>query len=180
MTDFEMFSKHWNNAIYGLVGRVKQSSRPVLTNREINEMWREELLDNRFHAAGIPSEAKAFLTELYERRPAQARQLDEILSSSTLTAGLEAWQCAAKAAGALAAAALAFQGPKKKLMDTVRKTVAGAASLTLTGVTAADLLGASKDPLASAIVEEARRQLEACRPVLESPAAQAEAGPEEN
>ena len=30
------------------------------------------------------------------------------------------------------------------------------------------------------IVEEARRQLEACRPVLESPAAQAEAGPEEN
>lgn len=170
MTDFEMLSKHWNNAIYGLVGRIKGESQLVLTRARINEMWREELLDNRFHAVGIPSGARAFLRELYERRPEAARQLDGILSGSTLESGLETWGCAAKTAGALAAAALAFQEPKKKMLDSVLRTVAGAASLTLTGAAAADLMGASKNSLTSAIMAEARKQLEACRPVLEDPA----------
>lgn len=169
MTDFEIFSKHWNNAIYGLVGRMKKSVQPVLTEKEINVMWREELLTNRFHARGIPSEAKAFMDELYERRPVTARKVNDMISKSVLHAGLNGWQCAAKAAGAVSTAALALGSfEKKNIMNSVLKTAAGAASVTFTGAAAVDLVNAGKDKLARDIVKQARGQLEVYRPLFEN------------
>ena len=36
--DFEQFSKHWNRAVYGLVGRISTDSRAIYTRKDMDQM----------------------------------------------------------------------------------------------------------------------------------------------
>lgn len=108
MSEFERFSQHWQNAVNGLVGRMVNSEKAVFTQREINEMWQEELMDNRF--SSIRSEAGEFLTDLRQRDYDTARRVEDMLWNSRLDVGMAPELCAAKAIGAAAALSLSVGG----------------------------------------------------------------------
>lgn len=162
MSEFERFSQHWQNAVNGLVGRMVNSEKAVFTQREINEMWQEELMDNRF--SSIRSEAGEFLTDLRQRDYDTARRVEDMLWNSRLDVGMAPELCAAKAIGAAAALSLSVGGGHRHLMW---RLLSGTAGVVLAGTTACDVAAASKNQLMKRAAAAAQEQLETFRPVLE-------------
>ncbi len=161
MNDFELFSRHWQNAVDGLVGRIVNSEKAVFTQKNINDIWREELLYNRF--LSYQGEAGDFLRDLRQRDYDTARRVEDMLSDSRLDVGMAPELCAAKAVGAVAFS-LSAGGEDSPLLW---KLLSGTAGLVLAGTMACDLVAASKDRLIKSAAAAARSQLDAFRPVFE-------------
>lgn len=161
MNDFELFSKYWDNAVCGMVGRICGSDQAVVTKQELNRIWREELLTNRFFATDVPSEAKAFLEDLRGRLPGVAAAVTERLSKSSLNVGMTGTKCAAAASGAAIATAVAVAAEKK-----IPRGAATLAAAAMTGLAANEVLKATKDQLSKSAAEEAHRQLQDFKPIL--------------
>lgn len=171
--DFEQFSKHWNRAVNGLVGRISTDSRAIYTRKDMDQMWREELLDHRFSSVGMVDEARAFMDDLYARRPATARALQNRLNSSRLGVGVEVEPCAVKGAAAVgsAVAAMALMDSGLNLAARVVTGVpVAAAAVALTGSVVTDLVSGAKQPLIDKIRNTAQLQLETYRDLLEKDA----------
>lgn len=170
MTDYEVFEKNWERAVNGLVGRISNDGRDFYTRREINEMWQEELVTNRFCSMEIRDEAQIFLEELFERRTDVAKRLQDKLRASRLDAGIDVENVAVKGAVALGATAVAVCAWNSK-MGVVRKAL----STTLSAGTAACFAGDTAKGLFSGISQaiirdirvKASKQLEGYRILLE-------------
>lgn len=161
MNDFEVFSQYWQNAVDGLVGRMMNSEKTIFTQANINDMWREELLDHRF--LSHLNEAGGFLKDLRERDYDAARQVEELLSDSRLDVGMAPELCAIKAIGAAAALSLSAGGTDRHAMW---RLLSGTVGAVLAGTAACDVAAASKERLIKSAAAAAQRQLELFRGVL--------------
>lgn len=171
MTDFEQFELHWNRAADGLVGRIIQDSRAVYTRSDINAMWREELISNRFCPVGLRDGAQIFLEELFDRRPDTAKQLQDRLQASRLEVGIEVKPTALKGAAAVGSAMAAGAVWNSGLAWAARvagTTMAGGAAACLAGNVAAGVGSATKQAIIRDIRAEAQRQVEGYRALLDS------------
>lgn len=170
MTDFEMFEKNWERAVDGLVGRITNDSRSFFTRKDVNDMWQQELLVNRFSAVGIQDEAHVFLDDLFARRPEKAGQLLNMLRTSRLDVGIQVEPAAIKGVGAAGAALVARgvwsskAGPTVKMLGT---TLATGAAAYLAGDTAAGLASGISSAIIRDIRKKAREQLEDYRALLD-------------
>lgn len=170
MNDFEIFAQCWANAVNGLVGRIKRCDKPMVTQDALNDMWQEELLDNRFYSVTVGDSAQAFLDDLRARRPGTAHRVEEMLRDSAFNLGFKPGSCIAKVTGAVASAAIAAAqnagGPKGRAVRLFGKALCGGASALLTVSTASDIWNGTKDALIARVRKEAAQQLESFRPIL--------------
>lgn len=70
--DFEQFSKHWNRAVNGLVGRISTDSRAIYTRKDMDQMWREELLDWDCREGQTPEELRTALRIYFREHAIEA------------------------------------------------------------------------------------------------------------
>lgn len=170
MTDFETFEANWNRAVNSLVGRITQDERIVYTRGEVNTMWQEELISNRFCSIGLRDEAQIFLEELFNRRADAAKQVQDKLRDSRLDVGIEAEPTALKGAAAVGAAVAAGVVWNSKLAQAVRvagTTLAGTTAACLAGSVAAGVGTSTKQVIIKDIRAAAQKQLEEYRTLLD-------------
>ncbi len=78
MSDFDRFSTYWNETADAMFYRIHTSKGPMLTETELNAMWRQEI-DKRFFSQGLVHEATVFLEELSQKAPALCDSLTDKL-----------------------------------------------------------------------------------------------------
>ncbi len=169
MTQFEIFEGYWNEACNSTVYYLR-SAGTVIDKRQLNEIWRKELLQNRFCCTGgLTHGAKRFLDELLDSEPEKGRQVLRLLKESCYDIGCDP-KCVA--AGAAVTAGSAFVSGcagslgRKGFGSAFLKGIslaAAAAGLTYTGKKVMD---STKDPVIAEFEKQSAEKLEAFRLVL--------------
>lgn len=171
MTDFEIFEKNWKRAVNGLAGRITNDRKAFYSRKEINEMWREELITYRFCSVGIRDEAQVFLEELTERRPDKAKQLQDKLQASRLDVGVEIKPTAVKGVASLGATTVAANiwdsdmGSVPRVLGTV---LAAGTAVCLAGGAVKGLVSGNRQVIIRDIRAKALEHLEEYRVLLEA------------
>ena len=154
MTDYQKFAEYWNEAVNGLVYRIKTASTPVLTEKQVQDIWRDELLTRRFFSEGVYHGSKLFLDDLATRESEMAEQIKTQLQNSRLSLGMSGAAMTGKAGGALGALA-AGAGSKK----TSSKALLLSAAAALLYSAAKEASQGSKGALLKAVEDETTAQL---------------------
>jgi len=162
MTDYERFAVYWEQAVNGLSYRLSKESFPLLTQAQIQAIWKDELLTKRFFSAGIKHGAAVFLDELAEVRPEVAEAVIQHLNKSEMPLGLDR--------NTVANAGLAIAGLATACIEKLN-IAARLASLAVGGTftvkTAQDAAGATKSALQDALEKESAAQLISYKALLE-------------
>lgn len=154
MTDYERFAEYWEQAVNGLSYRLGKESSPLLTQAQVQTIWKDELLTKRFFSAGVKHGAAVFLDELKEARPEVAELVIQRLNKSEMPLGLDRNTLAN---AGLAAAGLAAACIEK--LNVAARLASLAVGGTFTVKTAQDAAGATKSALQDALEKESAAQL---------------------
>lgn len=163
MSDFEKFAEYWEQAVNGLVYRVKSNSGPLVTRTQVQALWQEELLSKRFLSSGLKHGARVFMDELAERDPQAAAAVQQALKSSVMPVGAEAGSIAGDACLTAAGAAVA----NTEKIPTPVKALALTVSALFAAKAARDTMQGGKGLLTTQIEAEAARQLQTYRALLD-------------
>ena len=171
MNDFERFHEYWEQAVDALVYRVNCANSPVLTRAQIQEIWKDELVDKRFCSQEVKHSATVFLDELRLRRPDIAQQVAERLENSVMPMGVEPGEMAGKVGLAALLLGMGFTGSKKNPLLKYSSLVVGGA---WAGVAYHSATKNTKSALSKAIEEEAERQILAYEELLRDEAGESD------
>ena len=163
MTDYQKFAQYWHEAVNSLVYRIKTASTPVLTEKQVQDIWREELLFNRFFSEGVYHGSKLFLDDLAAREPERAAQIRAQLQDSRLSLGMSGAAMTGKAGGALGALA-AGAGSKKTSLKALMLSAAAALFISA----AKEASQGSKSSLLKAVKDETAAQLRTYQRLLQA------------
>lgn len=155
MNEFERFSEYWEQAVSALAYRIRKEPSVILTQKQISDFWKEELLTKRFRSEGIKHGARVYLDTLEQENPALAYRVLCQLMMSDLTLGVNANVLAGEAA---ATAVLGIAAASK--LGTAAKVMSLVAGGALAVKTAKDAMQGTKNSLIEALNMESARQLD--------------------
>lgn len=136
MTNYEVFEGYWKEACNSTVYYLRNSSQPVMTKEQVNDIWRRELLRNRFCCEeNITHGAKRFLDGLIESDSEIGGRVLKLLEDSYLEIGCKADGVAA-GAGISAVSAIIAGCAGSRSSHTGKNGNKGLSGLAVLGITA--------------------------------------------
>lgn len=157
MNDFEVFEEFWKEAVNSACRRIGTEIGPVVTKEQVNEIWRQELLDKRFYSTESNRKEKLFLDRLYEYRPSDAKKLSVIMQSGKIEAGCDLSELLAGSGTAAGGAAAAVAAAVSKIGTAAKITLtsAGTAAAVIGTAMAANKLMKARG---SKVIDDLRRE----------------------
>lgn len=172
MTNYEIFESYWNEACNSTIYYLRNLDTPVIGRNKVNEIWRRELLENRFMCdKELIHGAKMFLDELTEKDPELGIEVAQLLDNSKFDIGCKSTDIAIGGSlGAMAAAVGALLSDSSSKKDKNSTSFGGVVAAVLgTGAAAVVVKSAydgSKEAVINEFAKRSKKRLEAFKRIL--------------
>lgn len=174
MTNYKTFEGYWNEACNSTIYYLRNLDTPVIGKNKVNEIWRRELLENRFMCGKeYVHGAKLFLDELMANDPETGVKVVRLLNNSEFDIGCRSTDMAVGGGlGAVAATVgtLSSGSDSKKKDKNSKNVIAGALSSALVLVAGATVAKSAYDGSKEVVIKnfskKSKQRLEVFKRVL--------------